>query len=71
MNDLFDISHQNSLIIITVKEDKKFLIKQSKKRHAGCIIGINKSRTSIKKRQREKKESGPDTNVQIPLSKKF
>lgn len=47
VNDLFDISHQNFLIIMTVKEDKQFLIKRRENGLAGCMIGVDKSRTSI------------------------
>lgn len=49
MNDLFDISHQNSLIIMTVEEDKQFLIKQREKGRTGCMIGIDKKETIWKK----------------------
>lgn len=51
MNDLFDISHQNSLIIMTVEEDKQFLIKQREKGRTGCMIGIDKKRDNLEKRR--------------------
>jgi len=54
MNDLFDISHNNALIIMTVEEDKLFLIKQREKGRTGCMIGIDKNGEKLEKRRQQR-----------------
>lgn len=41
MDDLFDISHANALELITIEEDKQFLISQKQKGRPGCMYGID------------------------------
>lgn len=78
MNDLFDISHQNSLIIMTVEEDKQFLIKQREKGRTGCMIGIDKKRDNLEKRrlqrldrEKERKRKHSDNPTTSAADSKF
>lgn len=58
LNDLFDIAHANALNIITIKEDKEFLLMQRRKGRPGCMLGIDRKllNAELKKAAREEKE---------------
>lgn len=78
MNDLFDISHQNSLAMMTIEEDKQFLIKQREKGRTGCMIGIDKSRVNLEKRrlqrlekEEERKRKLSDSTLVVPSQSNF
>jgi len=42
LKDLFDVAHQNALEMITIEEDKNFLIFQRKKGRPGAMRGVDK-----------------------------
>lgn len=47
MYDLFDISHQNALIIMTIEEDKQFLIKQLTEEYNSENESVQEQETNI------------------------
>ncbi|KAF2905067.1 hypothetical protein ILUMI_01110 [Ignelater luminosus] len=56
MNNLFDIAHGNALSLISIEEDKKFLIAQKKPNREGSMIGIDLKLTAAEKRKAERKK---------------
>ena len=42
LKDLFDVAHQNALEMITIEEDKNFLIAQCKKGRPGAMTRVDK-----------------------------
>lgn len=58
MNNLFDIAHANALNLMSIEEDKQFLIAQRKPNRVGSMIGIDLKLTAAEKRkaEREKRE---------------
>ena len=42
LNDLFDIAHQDALKMITIPEDKEFLLAQREKGRRGCMGSVDK-----------------------------
>lgn len=43
LNDLFDVSHSNALIMMKIEEDKKFLLMQREKGRPGCMLGTDRN----------------------------
>ncbi|KAL4113867.1 hypothetical protein QTP88_017425 [Uroleucon formosanum] len=41
LNDLFDVSHSNSLNMMKIEEDKNFLLMQRQKGRPGCMLGTD------------------------------
>ena len=41
LHDLFDITHQDALTMMTSEEDKEFLLKQRQKGRPGVMLGVN------------------------------
>ena len=58
MDDLFDIAHQDALTLITIPEDREFLIAQREKRRRGCMSG-----TDNKLHQKEQRRMDKDSNI--------
>ncbi|KAF2902851.1 hypothetical protein ILUMI_03334, partial [Ignelater luminosus] len=56
MNNLFDIAHANALSLISIDEDKEFLIAQRKPNREGSMIGIDLKLTAAEKRKAERKK---------------
>lgn len=58
-DNLFDIAHTDALILISIEEDKQFLINQRKKGRAGYMYGIdyNASRQEEEALKRENRKS--------------
>jgi adenylate/nucleoside-diphosphate kinase len=56
LNDLFDIAHTNSLDLISLDEDKQFLINQRKKGRPGSICGIDMKLNQKETRVAQKEE---------------
>ncbi|KAF2890597.1 hypothetical protein ILUMI_15575 [Ignelater luminosus] len=56
MNNLFDIAHANALSLISIEEDKEFLIAQRKPNREGSMIGIDLKLTTAQKRKAERKK---------------
>jgi hypothetical protein len=66
MDELFDIAHANALNLITIQEDKDFLLAQREKGRRGTMSVLDKTlqakrarvedRTQARKRQQEKEE---------------
>ncbi|GBL84771.1 hypothetical protein AVEN_93813-1 [Araneus ventricosus] len=50
LEDLLDIAHSNALIIITIEEDRQFLISQRQKGRIGVLRGIDKRTDEKEKR---------------------
>ncbi|EFN86450.1 hypothetical protein EAI_00065, partial [Harpegnathos saltator] len=53
-NDLFDIAHASALDMITIEEDKQFLISQRQKGRPGYMGGIDFKYTRKEKRREER-----------------
>jgi hypothetical protein len=58
LNDLFDVTHANALELISLEEDKQFLINQRKKGRPGSMYGIDMKLSQKEKTlaQKEKKK---------------
>jgi len=56
MNDLFDNAHQDALNMISIQEDKLFLVKQRKKGRPGSMFGVDIKLTNIEKRKEMRKK---------------
>ncbi|KAK4874635.1 hypothetical protein RN001_013995 [Aquatica leii] len=56
LEDLFDIAHCDALSIMTVKEDKQFLLGQRKKGRQG-VIGLVDRKSLLKWKKMEEKKS--------------
>lgn len=71
MNNLFDIAHINALNLISIEEDKEFLIAQRKTNRVGSMIGIDLKLTAAEKRkcEREKKEEAKKQKVDAEMRK--
>ena len=41
LDNLFDVAHMNALSLITIEEDKDFLIAQREKGRRGCMISVD------------------------------
>jgi hypothetical protein len=57
-NDLFDVAHQDALVLIKIPEDKAFLLAQREKGRRGVMAGVDlsltkKERTEARKRENE------------------
>lgn len=63
LDDLFDIAHANALDIISIQEDKLFLLNQRKKGRPGSMIGgdrallLKEQRKEVRKKGEELKRS--------------
>lgn len=55
-NDLFDIAHQDALVIIKIEEDKAFLLAQREKGRRGAMIGVDLSLVKKEQAQANKRE---------------
>ncbi|XP_018787754.1 PREDICTED: uncharacterized protein LOC108968290 [Bactrocera latifrons] len=70
LEDLFDIEHANALSIITVEEDKQFLINQRLRGRPGFMYGIDyqliakEARVSERKMQEMKRKKRSDHEMQ-------
>jgi len=58
-NDLFDVAHQDALAMITIVEDREFLIAQREKGRRGVMAGVdvcllNKEKSQAKKRENQR-----------------
>ncbi|XP_076279088.1 uncharacterized protein LOC143208527 isoform X1 [Lasioglossum baleicum] len=56
LEDLFDIAHANALEMISVEEDKIFLLQQREKRRIGSMASIDRKLVEKEERQAERKE---------------
>ncbi|KAF0712234.1 Uncharacterized protein FWK35_00027046 [Aphis craccivora] len=56
LNDLFDIAHDDALILINLDEDKNFLIAQRKKGREGCMLGVDIKGTIAERKKKERRE---------------
>ncbi|KAF2889192.1 hypothetical protein ILUMI_16981, partial [Ignelater luminosus] len=56
MNNLFGIAHANALSLISIEQDKEFLIAQRKPNREGSMNGIDLKLTAAEKRKAEKKK---------------
>lgn len=54
-NDLFDIAHANVFDMMTIEEDKLFLISQRQKDRPGFMAGIDFEHAKKEKRREERK----------------
>jgi len=72
---LFDISHRDALKLITIEEDREFLILQRQPNRSGHMIGIDRTLATKEKKKREKKEKEEDRKQkhydEIESSSKF
>uniref|UniRef100_A0A2S2PN24 Uncharacterized protein n=1 Tax=Schizaphis graminum TaxID=13262 RepID=A0A2S2PN24_SCHGA len=57
MNDLFDIAHQDALNMISIQEDKLFLVKQREKGRPGSMLGVDIKLTNIEKQKETRKKT--------------
>lgn len=57
LDDLFDIGHINALAMMTIQEDRDFLLAQRRKGRPGSMIGIDKALVGIEKRRLEREEA--------------
>jgi len=74
LDDLFDIAHQNALQIITIEDDKQFLVKQREKGRTGSLAGVDRKTTGIEKRRLERLETKKERqlmNVDIPSTSRI
>ncbi|KAF2897735.1 hypothetical protein ILUMI_08441 [Ignelater luminosus] len=71
MNNLFDIAHVNALSLISIEEDKEFLIAQRKPDREDSMIGIDLKLTAAEKRkaERKKKEETKKQRVEAEMMK--
>ena len=78
LDDLFDVAHVNALNMMTIEEDKQFLMAQREKRCQGCMSGIDSNSVKkqkkkqvdlLKHRERQQKadEEAKASNAQIIL----
>ena len=78
LDDLFDVAHANALSMMTIEEDKQFLMAQREKGRQGCMGGIDanlvkkqkkKQVDLLKHRERQQKadEEAEASNVKIIL----
>lgn len=51
LNNLFDISHKNALILIKNEQDRQFLINQQKEGRIGSMLGVDKTLAMTEKRK--------------------
>lgn len=56
LDDLFDISHGNSLDMICIEEDKMFLLSQRQKGKPGRMLGIDQELSIREKKAKEKQK---------------
>ncbi|XP_050530378.1 uncharacterized protein LOC126899463 [Daktulosphaira vitifoliae] len=56
LNNLFDIAHQDALNIISIAEDRKFLLSQRLPGRPGCMLGVDMVLDAKEKRKEKKIE---------------
>ena len=56
LKDLFDIAHANALDVMTIDEDKEFLLAQREKGRKGSMAGVDKKLAVKEKKSQEIKE---------------
>jgi len=54
LDDLFDLAHENALELITISEDREFLLAQREKGRRGCMAGWDKQLHGKEKRAAER-----------------
>lgn len=57
LDDLFDVAHQDPLQMMTIQEDKDFLIAQRQKGRVGCMLGIDSILIAKEKRKSDRMEN--------------
>lgn len=57
LNDLFDIAHVDALKLITIEEDRTFLIKQREKGRVGSMTCVDKNLENKEKRKTKRLEN--------------
>lgn len=55
LDDLFDLAHENALTLMTIDEDRQFLLAQREKGRRGCMAGWDKQLHEIEKRVAERR----------------
>lgn len=55
LDDLFDLAHENALAMITIGEDRMFLLAQREKGRTGCMAGLDKQLHEKEKRSADRK----------------
>ena len=57
MDSMFDISHADALTLMTIEEDKEFLLLQRKEGRPGTMMGVDEKLSRLEKRRLERVES--------------
>lgn len=57
LDDLFDIAHADVLNLISIEEDRAFLVAQRQKGRLGSLLGIDKNKCIIEKNAEERMQS--------------
>lgn len=57
LDDLFDVAHKDALNMMSIQEDKNFLLMQRQKNRPGCMLGVDKTLCHKEKRKLEKIEN--------------
>lgn len=56
LDDLFDISHSDVLQLISIDEDRQFIIMQRQKGRPGCMAGVDMALAAREQRSHERRE---------------
>lgn len=56
LDNLFDIPHADSMAIMTIQEDKYFLLQQRQKGRPGCMVGVDTILAAKEKRKLDRVE---------------
>lgn len=56
LDNLFDIAHADSMAMMTIQEDKDFLLQQRQKGRPGCMVGVDTILAAKEKRKSDRVE---------------
>lgn len=62
LDDLFDIARANAIALMTIEEDKQFLMKQREKGRPGSMVGIDKKLADKEARSAARKKKEEERN---------
>lgn len=57
LDDLFDIAHADALNLISIEEDRAFLVAQRQKGRLGSLLGIDKNKCMKEKKSEERMQA--------------
>lgn len=65
LDDLFDIAHADALDLISIEEDRAFLVAQRQKGRIGSLLGIDKKKYKKEKNADERMHAKKKENIEL------